>query len=64
MRVAFPLVLYDHDGFASDGLDAEPTIEFPEQVRYEHDDWFETVRGAGPPLYGTAIKMVKVARHS
>jgi len=43
-----PLVLYDHDGFASDGLDAEPSFRWPDDTRGDAE-WDEAVM---PPLYG------------
>lgn len=50
MRELVPLVFYDHDGFASDGLDAEPTVCWPADLSGDAA-WNEAVRLAGPPLY-------------
>lgn len=53
-REVFCLVLYDHDGFASDGLDAEPTVRWPKDCRGDAE-WDEAVLIAGPPFYGVLV---------
>lgn len=53
----FQLIAFDqeHDGFASDGIDAEPTVRWPKRhFLYEIDP--ERARTHGPPLYGVSIE--------
>ena len=53
-ELSIPFVLYDHDGFASDDLDAEPTIRWADNWWSTDAEWNEAVMAAGPPFYGVA----------
>ena len=66
VRVVSPIVLYDHDGFASDGLDGEPSVRWPQKFlavkshelldtptsRQNIEQWNDLMQWGGPPLYG------------
>jgi len=56
------IATHEHDGFASDGLDAEPTVSWPRRFifsgavtaidRWNQAQWNDLVMRGGPPLYG------------
>lgn len=66
VRDVSPIVLYDHDGFASDGIDGEPSVRWPKKFlavkphklldtptsRRNIKEWNGLMQWGGPPLYG------------
>jgi hypothetical protein len=62
VRALLPVVVTDHDGFASDGLDGEPSVCWPKKFRapegatdidrWNANNWNRLVERGGPPLYG------------
>jgi hypothetical protein len=67
VRTLLPVVVSDHDGFASDGLDGEPSVCWPAKFRarevedtpldrWNANNWNCLVERGGPPLYGVEEK--------
>lgn len=58
-RIEFPIILYDHSGFASGIDDGAPSRAWPASIKAS-DYHAEIVNMAGPPLYGVPVQITRV----